>query len=85
MFDRAVGDGRADLVGVAIARDARGVVEFVWLGGGVVRRGFVDPARPRTRRDAARAVVNTFLRAGKRWPPKGTRYLAGELLAHVVR
>ncbi len=51
------------------------------------RRGFVGSAASRraSRRDANGAVVNTFMRAGKRWPPKGTHYLAGELLAHVIR
>jgi hypothetical protein len=68
-----------------IARDARGVLEYVYAGGGVVRRGFVDPARPTTRRDLTGSVVNTFMRHGKKWPAKGTRYLAGELLVHVVR
>ncbi len=29
-------------------------------------------------------VHNTYVRHGKDYPPKGTRYLAGELLAHVI-
>lgn len=85
VFDRTEGDGAADLVAVAIARDPRGVTEFAYVAGGLVRRGFLDASRPAIRRDAAGATVNTFLRAGKRWPPAGTHYLAGELLAHVIR
>ena len=74
-----------DLVAVVIGRDARGVAEMLYVGGGVIRRGFVDPARPSMRRDAAARVVNTFMRHGTRWPPKGTHYLAGELVSHVIR
>jgi hypothetical protein len=85
VFDRAVADAPADLVAIAIGRDTRGVTEFVYAGGGVVRRGFLVVAQPSIRRDANGAVLNTFLRHGKQWPPKGTRYLAGELLTHVIR
>ena len=84
VFDRAVSDEPSDLFALVIARDARGVIEFVYPGGGVVRRGFLDPTRPAIRRDVDGAIVNTFLRHGKRWPPSGTRYLAGELVAHVI-
>lgn len=85
VFDRAVSDDPADLVAIVVARDERGVSELVYLGNGVVRRGFVDATRPSVKRDATGAAVNTFLRHGRRWPPKGTRYLTGELLAHVIR
>lgn len=84
VFDRVNSDDEADLLGVVIARDERNVTEFLYLGGGVIRRGFVDATRPRTKRDATGAIVNTFLRTGKRWPAKGSRYLAGEHLAHVI-
>ncbi len=85
VFDNAASEAPADLIAVVIGRDARGVIEYVYAGGGVVRRGFVDPARPSMRRDLTGAVVNTFLRHGKKWPAKGTRYLAGELLVHLIR
>lgn len=85
VFDQALGETPADLLALVIARDARGVIEFMYTGGGVIRRGFLDPTRPSIRRDLDGSVVNTFLRHGKHWPPKGTRYLAGELLAHVIR
>lgn len=84
VFDHATGETEADLIAIVIARDARGVTELIYLGGGVIRRGFVDPTRPRMKRDADDRIVNTFLRHGKRWPAKGSHYLAGELLAHVV-
>ncbi len=84
VYDHVTSDAEADLVAVVIERDARGVTEFLYLGNGVVRRGFVDASRMATRRDREGLVVNTFLRHGRRWPAKGTHYLAGELLAHVV-
>ncbi len=85
VFDHASSDAELDLVAVVIARDDRGVTEYVYLGNGIIRRGFVDASRPRTRRDADDRIVNTFMRHGKRWPAKGSHYLSGELLAHVVR
>lgn len=85
VFDRAVSDEPADLIALVIARDARGVTEVVYPGGGVIRRGFLDPTRPSIRRDADGSIVNTFLRHVRRMPPTGTRYLAGELLAHIIR
>lgn len=84
VFDRVVSDASADLVAVVIARDTRGVTELIYLGGGVIRRGFVDVTRKSVRRDRDGKVVNTFMRTGKRWPPRGTHYLSGELLAHVI-
>ncbi|HEU0030251.1 MAG TPA: hypothetical protein VFQ53_06455 [Kofleriaceae bacterium] len=85
LFDRATSDDAFDLAGIVVVRDARGVVEFVYVGGGVVRRGYFDPARPAQRRDGSGAIVNTYLRHGKRQPPSGTRYLAGELVSRVIR
>jgi hypothetical protein len=84
VFDHAVGDDSFDLVALAIARDARGVTEFVYAGGGVIRRGFLDPAHASSRRDLDGNILNTFLRHVRRMPPNGTRYLAGELLSHVI-
>lgn len=85
VFDRALGDRPASLVAVVIGSDARGVVEVLYLARGVVRRGFLDVTRPGTARDGDGRVVNTYLRHGTDAPPRGTRYLAGELLAHRVR
>lgn len=85
VFDRTESDDAPDLVGIAIGRDVRGVIEFIYCAGGTVRRGFVDPRHPAQHRETSGAVVNTFLRTGNRWPPPGTHYLAGELLLHVIR
>ncbi|HSD88033.1 MAG TPA: hypothetical protein VLB44_10985 [Kofleriaceae bacterium] len=84
VFDHVVADQTSDLVALVLARDSRGVTEFLYAGGGVIRRGFLDATRPTIRRDVDGAVVNTFMRHGKQWPPKGTRYLSGELLSHVI-
>ena len=84
VFDEIESDADADLIAVVIARDARGVTEFLYASGGVIRRGFVDANRPALRRDHEGLIVNTFMRSGRRWPPKGTHYLAGELLSHVI-
>ncbi|NVB83236.1 MAG: hypothetical protein HOV81_32990 [Kofleriaceae bacterium] len=85
VFDHVDGGDRFDRVALVLARDGRGVTEFLYLGNGVVRRGFMDPARANMRRDGDGSVLNTFMRHGRRWPPKGTRYLAGELVSHVVK
>lgn len=84
VFDRARDGAAASLVAVALGTDSRGVTEILYLARGVVRRGFVDAARPSVARDADGRVHNTYVRHGKDYPPKGTRYLAGELLAHVI-
>ena len=84
-FDRAVDGAPVSLWAVVLGRDDRGVVEMLYLAAGVVRRGFVDPGMPHVARDADRRVRNTFLRHGKDQPPRGTRYLAGELLAGAWR
>jgi hypothetical protein len=85
VFDHVDSDGRSDRIALVIARDARGVTEFLYAGGGIIRRGFMDPDRPSLRRDSDGAVLNTFMRHGRRWPPEGTRYLAGELVSHSIR
>jgi hypothetical protein len=85
VFDQIESDQDADLIAVVIARDDRNVTEFAYVSGGVIRRGFVEPNRPALRRDHEGKIVNTFMRTGRRWPPKGTHYLAGELLANVLR
>ena len=85
-FDRAVDDAPVSLWAVVLSRDERGVIEMLYLAGGAVRRGFVDPSLPHIGRDAADGRIrNTFIRHGKGLPPPGTRYLAGELLAGAWR
>ena len=84
VFDQIESDADADLIAVVVARDDRNVTEFIYASGGVIRRGFYDTNRPSLRRDHEGKVVNTFMRTGRRWPPKGTHYLSGELLSHVI-
>jgi hypothetical protein len=84
VFDRAVARAPASLVAVALAVDDRGVVTMIFLGAGVARIGYVDPAHPAQKRDAAGRVRNTFLRHRDEEPPPGTHFLAGELLAGVI-
>lgn len=85
VFDRVVGGAPASLVAVVLGRDARGVLDVTYLAAGVIRRGFVDPTRPRVTRDRERAIVNSFLRHTGDAPPRGTRFRAGELLAARIR
>ena len=85
VFDRAAANAPASLVGVALATDDRGVTSFVYLARGVIRVGKVDPARPRIARDREGRRVNSYIRHTTDYPPKGTRYLAGELLAGAIR
>ena len=85
VFDRAVAGAPASLVAVATSVDARGVITMMYLGGGIVRRGLLCPATPTKRRDAGGAALNTYLRHNKDWPPEGTKFLAGELVAASIR
>lgn len=85
LFDRVVAEEPASLVAVAISTDSRGVVEFIYLARGVVRRGFLDRAHPTDKRDADGRVLNTFVRHSDGTDPAGTRYLAGELHTATIR
>ena len=85
VFDRAVDDAPASLLGLVAATDDRGVSEFFYVAAGVIRRGYIDPKRPALARDAERRIVNTFLRHQQNQPPAGTRFLAGELFVGAVR
>lgn len=85
VFDAVVGDEPASLIGVVVSADSEGTVEFVYLGRGVVRRGYVNPIRPSLQRDDAGRAVNTFVRGTDGGDPAGTRYLAGELFAGFIR
>ncbi|MCX5744231.1 MAG: hypothetical protein NT062_17210 [Proteobacteria bacterium] len=69
-----------ELVAIAVSP-----TEFIYVAGGVVRRGLIDPLRPTSHRNDDGTIANTYLRHGSKWPPKGTRYLSGELLAAIVR
>ncbi|MBP9204655.1 MAG: hypothetical protein KBG28_11870 [Kofleriaceae bacterium] len=85
LFERPVEAGVAPTWAVVIGRDQRAVVEVLYVAAARVRRGFVDPTRPRVRRDRDGRVVNTYLRHDRRTPSGGHRFLAGELLALAAR
>jgi hypothetical protein len=85
LFDRVEGDKPASLVGVVVSTDSRGVVEFIHLSRGVVRRGYLSRAHPADKRDADGRVLNTFIRHSDGGDPADTRYLAGELYGGLVR
>jgi hypothetical protein len=85
LFDGVVAEEPASLVAVAISTDSRGVVEFIYLARGVVRRGFLDRAHPTDKRDADGRILNTFVRHSDGTDPAGTRYLAGELHTATIR
>jgi hypothetical protein len=85
VFARVTGSDPASLTGVVVSVDDRGVIEFVYLARGVARRGFASVARPGDKRDDRGRVLNTFVRHSDGADPRGTRYLAGELLAATIR
>jgi hypothetical protein len=85
VFDRTEHEQPATLIALCVATDDRGVSEFFYVAGGVVRRGFIAPTRATLARDEKRRVLNTYLRHNRDWPPKGTRFLSGELLRGIIR
>ena len=81
MFDAAAGGAPASLVGVVVSRRIDGTIEFVYLAAGIVRRGYVNPLHPGSQRASDGRALNTFVRHEDR----GSRSLAGRLLAGVIR
>jgi hypothetical protein len=75
----------ADRAGIVESVGAGGRVTFVEERGGRVRRSFVDPAHPSSRRDARGEILNSFLRPIRIDDPPGARYFAGEMLCGVAR
>ena len=70
----------ADRAGIVESVGAGGRITFVEAQGGRVRRSFVDPAHPSSRRDARGEILNSFLRPIRIDDPPGARYFAGEML-----
>ena len=85
VFDRVVGRRSASLVGVVVSRRRDGTVEFVYLARGIVRRGWLNNRRPAVKRRDDGRVLNTFVRHSNGGSPRGTKYLAGELFASIVK
>ena len=75
----------ADRAGIVESVGAGGRITFVEAQGGRVRRSFVDPAHPSSRRDARGEILNSFLRPIRIDDPPGARYFAGEMLCGVAR
>jgi hypothetical protein len=74
-----------ELVAVVTSVRPDGTVEFMYAQGGVVRRGFLNPARPEARRDERGRILNTFVRPFKPHDSPRQRYLAGELFSGYLR
>ncbi len=85
VFDDVVPGQPASLLGVVVGVDGRGVVEFIYLDRGVVRRGFLQPDRVTDKRDADGRVLNTILRQQHGGRNKGVGDLAGQLRSAYVR
>jgi hypothetical protein len=75
----------ADRAGIVESIGAGGRITFVEAQGGRVRRSFVDPAHPSSRRDARGEILNSFLRPIRIDDPPGARYFAGEMLCGIAR
>lgn len=85
VFNRVDRGRPASLVGVAVSRRGDGTVEFVYLARGVVRRGWVNPAKPDDKRDETGRVLNTFVRHNDGGLPRSAPTLAGQLFAGLIR
>jgi hypothetical protein len=75
----------ADRAGIIESVGRGGRITFVEEEGGRVRRSFVDPGHPSSRRDADGEILNSFLRPIRIDDPQGARYFAGEMLCGVAR
>ncbi len=86
VFNGVVNTLPASLIGVVVSqRPSDGTIEFVYLARGVVRRGWVNPSKPNDKRTPTGLILNTFVRHSDGHDRAGTRYLAGQLFAYVVR
>jgi hypothetical protein len=88
VFDKVHDGEPASLVGVVVAvtpRDSDQTVEFVYLARGVVRRGYVSPNTPASKRDPTGSALNTFVRHLDSKTPKSAEFLAGELFRTYIR
>lgn len=74
-----------DHAGLVAAVETDGRIDFVEAHGGTIRRSYVDPLRPRVRRDESGRVLNSFLRPRKFGDPDDSPTFAGEMLCAVVR
>jgi hypothetical protein len=68
-----------DVLGIVLSRRPDATVEFIYLGEGIVRRGFLNQRHPKRQRDDNGRVLNTLVRTG------GTSHLAGTLFTTYIR
>lgn len=88
VFDQVSEDEPASLVGVVLGpveTDQDDTVAFVYLGRGVVRRGYVTPSQPSQKRDSVGRALNTFVKHLHGRTGRDARYLAGELFRAYIR
>ncbi|HTM20405.1 MAG TPA: hypothetical protein VL172_07860 [Kofleriaceae bacterium] len=85
LFDDVVPGHPASLIGVVVAVDARGVIEFIHLTRGIVRRGYLSPSYPHLKRDGDGRVLNVILRQEHGEGEAGAGDLAGDLFSAYVR
>jgi len=82
-------DGRRDdpltHVGVVTATNPDGRVRFVHVGSRKLKEGFLDSKRPGAKRDRDGNTLNSPLRVRRKRDPRGTVYLAGQLLRGYCR
>lgn len=73
-----------DHVGLVVDAAADGRLTFLEERGGLMRRSYVDPRRPETRRDDRGTIRNSFLRARRLSDGDDAPLLAGEMLCATV-
>lgn len=74
-----------DRAGIVSAVHGDGRITFMEARDRQTWQSYVDPLRPRLRRDATGRVHNTFLRPARIADPTGEPLLAGEMLCAVAR
>ncbi|MFH1532827.1 MAG: CHAP domain-containing protein [Pseudomonadota bacterium] len=83
------GDGRPGdpltHVGVVVETEPDGRVRFIHVGSRKIKDGVLHLGRPDVLRDAGGDLLNSPLRVRRKRDPRGTRYLAGQLLCGFCR
>jgi hypothetical protein len=73
-----------DHAGIVSTVDRDGRITFYEARDGRVRRSYVDPSRPRLRRDRSGRLLNTFLRPKQIGDPVEDPIFAGEMLCAAI-
>ncbi len=85
VFDDVLPHQSASALGVVVGSRPDGTVEFVYLGRGVVRRGWLNLRHPSDKRDEHGRVLNTIIRQKRGDGKKGKGDLTGQLFATFIR